>query len=659
MRVRKKYTKMVSILITLLLALCACEQNTVQKSANEGETNESLAGSDNTDSTQAPDSDVTDESSTAGEEVQETETAELQKPDRSELFSDRDFETAYSEKDSTMIKLNGDTASSSSDGAVVSGSTVTITKEGTYILSGTLNDGMILVETDKKDKVQIVLNGVSIHSETSAPLYVRQSDKVFLTLAADSENILSNGGVFEEIDENHIDAAIYSKEDLTINGSGTLRVTSPAGHGIVSKDSLRVTGGIFEISSASSGLSGKDDVCIADGSFTILSGKDGIHAENTEDETAGFVYLENGTFVIEAEGDGISASSGLWIEDGSYEITSGGGSENAAVPTSQSWGDFKGGGRRGEENKMGDPGAAPESKTPADQVSKKSGDLNTTGSSDAETAVTDEISGEDSTSIKGIKAAGSLGISGGTFHLDTADDAVHSNASVFVAGGTFEIAAGDDAFHADETMTISGGTIEISTSYEGIEGLHVVILGGEITLTAADDGINAAGGTDMSGMAGPRGNEKFGGGMQSGTSGGSILISGGTIYVKASGDGIDANGSLEITGGSVTVCGPSQGDTATLDYDTTAVISGGTFIGTGASGMAQTFSDSAQGVIAVSVGQQSEGTEVTLTDGEGKMLLSCTPELSFAVAILSSPDIVLGQTYTITVGSQSGEVTAK
>ena len=167
---------------------------------------------------------------------------------------------------------------------------------------------------------------------------------------------------------------------------------------------------------------------------------------------------------------------------------------------------------------------------------------------------------------------------------------------------------------------------------------------------------NVGDGTGAGGKAGSGGMGGNPGSMAS--SNGSIVISGGTIDITASGDGIDANGSLEITGGYVTVEGPTQGDTATLDYDTTATISGGTFIGTGASGMAQTFSDSNQGVIAVSVGEQSAGTEVIIQDENGDIIVSFEPELSFAVVIVSTPDMVSGETYAVTVGSESGEFEA-
>ena len=260
--------------------------------------------------------------------------------------------------------------------------------------------------------------------------------------------------------------------------------------------------------------------------------------------------------------------------------------------------------------------------------------------------------------MKGIKAAGGLLISGGSFTIDSADDSIHSNSSVTIKDGVFEIASGDDAVHADENLTVTAGTMNISESYEGLEALHLEMQGGDITLTASDDGLNAAGGTDSSGVQGGRDGMFGGGGSESSSSDGSILISGGTLNITAFGDGIDANGSLEITGGYTVVAGPTQGDTSTLDYDTTAQITGGTFIGTGASGMAQTFSDAQQGVISVSVGEQSAGTEVTLTDSNGNVILDVTPNLSFAVVILSSPDLVSGESYTLTVGTASEEVEA-
>ena len=258
---------------------------------------------------------------------------------------------------------------------------------------------------------------------------------------------------------------------------------------------------------------------------------------------------------------------------------------------------------------------------------------------------------EDTVSMKGLKATNSLLISGGNFTINSADDSVHSDISVIINGGTFIIASGDDAIHAEDTLTVTAGKIDISESYEGLEALHIDVQGGDIKLKASDDGLNAAGGTDQSGTNGGR-DGMFGGGMGGGKPGGmgghggmssnsngSIKVSGGNLYINSSGDGMDANGTLEISGGYTVVVGPTQGDTATLDYDKSATITGGTFIGTGAQGMAQTFSDSKQGVVAISVGNQSAGTKILLKDKSGSTIIEHTPELNFAVVILSSPDI--------------------
>lgn len=585
-----------------------------------------------------------------GAEQKNSGTNTSKQVDIADMFTERDYETTYDEAKSTIVQLDGDSATCDSDAVQISGSTVTITDEGTYILRGTWNDGMIIVNAGEKDKPQLVLDNVSITSKTSAPIYILEADKVFVTMAEGSTNTLANGGTFTAIDDNNIDAAIFSKQDLTMNGKGSLTVSSPAGHGIVSKDDLVFTSGKYIVDSASQGLDANDSVRIVSADFTISSGKDGIHAENTDDTSLGFVYVASGTFDIVAEGDGISASAYMQIDDGEYKIVSGGGSANATKQSSDSWGDFGGGrggmggdpgqmgGGRGQMGGMGGPGQIQSAPSP-DSSNEES---------------TDEDS---STSIKGIKATSDLTINGGTFSIDAADDGIHSNASVYINGGTCEIATGDDGVHADETLTIVDGTISITESYEGLEGLNIHISGGDIKLVASDDGLNAAGGTDASGTAGPRGNDQFGGGGSA--SNGSIKITGGTLYINASGDGIDANGTLAISGGTTTVCGPTSGDTAVLDYDSSATITGGTFIGTGAIQMAQSFSDSKQGVIAVNVGSQAAGTEITLTDADGNTVISYAPELQFSLVILSSPDIVKGENYALTVGSASGEFAAE
>ena len=396
------------------------------------------------------------------------------------------------------------------------------------------------------------------------------------------------------------------------------------------------------VNSASHGLDANDSVRIANATVTIDAGKDAIHCENSEDGEKGFVYISSGTIKAEAEGDGIAASAYLQIADGTIDLLVGGGSENGSKAHSDHFGGFMGGPGGGRPGQMN-------SDTPKATVAEETG-----------------------TSMKGLKAASSMLISGGNITINSADDGIHSDASLTINGGTFTIASGDDAIHAEDTLTVTAGNVHISESYEGLEALHIDVQGGDIRLTASDDGLNAAGGTDQSGTAGGRdgmfggapggmgGGRPGGGGFggMSGNSNGSIKVSGGNLYIQSSGDGLDANGTLEISGGYTVVVGPTQGDTATLDYDRSGTITGGTFIGTGGAGMAQSFSDSNQGVVALRVENQAPGTQIVLKDAKGAVLLTQEPALGFAIVILSSPELVKGETYTVTVGTQSGEFEA-
>lgn len=303
-----------------------------------------------------------------------------------------------------------------------------------------------------------------------------------------------------------------------------------------------------------------------------------------------------------------------------------------------------------------DPGAASAASSSTDvEITLLS---NSTSSGDSDDDSEDDSDG--STSMKGIKAESVMLITGGTYSINSADDAVHSNSSITVNGGEFEIATGDDGFHADESLTVTDGTINITESYEGLEALTLTISGGDITIVASDDGLNAAGGSDMSGADGGR-DGMFGGGGFGGdgsSSNGVMVISGGNIKITASGDGIDSNGTFTMSGGYVVIEGPTQGDTSTLDYDDTATITGGTFIGTGASSMAESFSSSEQGVIFMSVGNQQADTQVTVSDSDGNTILSFTPSLSFQIVLVSSEELVSGSAYTVSIGGTEMTVTA-
>ena len=463
----------------------------------------------------------------SGQLAQTSAGAESDAAGRSEMFTDRDLDGTYDEAEAVTIALNGTGAeTSASSGVTISGSTVTISEEGVYVVNGTLSDGQIIVDADDNAKVQIVLKGADITSGDSAAIYVKSADKVFVTSAEGTENTLANGGSFTADGDTNVDGAVFAKDDICFNGTGSLTIISPAGHGVVGKDDVKFAGGTYTITAAKHGVQANDSVRMAGSDVTVTSGadKDGVHVSDDADEEEGAV----------------------------------------------------------------------------------------------------------------------------------------SDSFFYMADGTLAVSSQDDGIHADAEVIIEGGTINITESYEGIEGLSVKISGGDITINAADDGINAAGGNNSSGDSTFGKDDWFGGrggGFSDGGTDGSIMISGGKLHITAGGDAIDSNGSVAMSGGYVVVQGPAMGDTSILDLNTTGTITGGTFIGTGGSGMGENFTSAEQGVIAASAGSQSAGTTVTLKDADGNVLAEVTPELDYTTVYVSTEDMKKGETYTLSAGSFSEEIT--
>ena len=497
----------------------------------------------------------------------------------SDYFSKRDLSGEWDEKDAVAIRWENGAALCESDEVTVSGENVTITTPGVYVLSGTAQDATVTVDASSEDKVQLVLNGVSLTSADSAAILIENADKAFITLAEGTENTLANGGAFDGSSD--VDAVIFSRDDLTLNGTGSLTVVSPAGHGIVGKDDLKIASGTYTITAANRGIDANDSLRIADGDFTIESGKDALRAKEDE-EGKGWVLLFGG----------------------SYDLTVGGGAANAPAHREE-WG----WGRRQRE-------------TPAVETTTES--------------------------RKGIKSSGNLIVLGGTYAINAADDALHANADLWIADGTLIISTGDDGIHADDSLLISGGEIDIRQSYEGIEATAITVSGGSVSLTASDDGLNAAGGNDESGFGW---NDMF---TSDGVS--SITISGGEVHVNASGDGIDSNGDLFVTGGSVVVSGPTNSGNGALDYNGSASITGGTVIAAGAVGMAQSFGSGSSQVSFLVNLSGGAGSEITVTDQSGRVILSGTVEKQFTCVVISSPELQVGESYTVSSGTSSATV---
>lgn len=551
-----------------------------------------------------------------------------------DMFTERDLAGTYEESGAVYVTLSDDGITGETAGVAINGQTMTITAEGTYIFSGTLSEGQIVVDADNA-KVQIVFDNVDITCASSAAVYVKSAEKVFVTLAEGSQNTLRNTDEYVAIDDNNIDAVIFAKSDLTLNGTGSLTIVSAEGHGIVSKDDLKITGGTYDITAAGHALSGKDSVRIADGTFILTAEKDGIHAENADDEEKGYIYIADGDFTITSDGDGMDASNIVQIEDGTFDITAGGGAANS-LKTHES--DMPGGGM-------------------SQNIERP----------DGESMPQDTTTDESGTSTKGIKAGGGMYLNGGTYQIDSADDSIHSNANITIADGTYTLATGDDGVHADDALTVNGGTITVTESYEGLEGLTVTINDGTIDITARDDGINTAGGTDQSGFG------TFGDhfkGMDSAddeteeTTDNEMWmeLNGGYIHILAGGDGVDSNGDLTINGGEIYIDGPSDNGNSAIDYGdrSSAYVNGGMLVAIGSSGMAEGMSDSSkQEVLMVKLGEQMEAGDVELTDNEGNVIVSYTALKSYDCVIISTAEVESGATYTLTTSGTMTEVTAE
>lgn len=525
------------------------------------------------------------EEQTESAEAQAVEDTVIPHSDN-DMFTDRDYEIGWS--DPVTVELQQDTAKADGTGAIVSGNTVTINAAGSYVFTGALQ-GQVVVDAAETDKVQLVLDGAEIACERSAAIYIKNADKVFLTTARDSENTLSSAGEFVQADDNNVDGTVFAKADLTLNGAGNLTVESETGHGVVTKDDLKITSGTYAVTAADQGLSGKNSVRVAGGEITIDSGKDGIHSQHDEDAEKGFIYVIGGSFKITCGNDALDASGALTVEDGTFEITTDGGAENAPVHM---------------EDRMGGPFPTGDTETDLDDLT--------------------------SDSHKGLKAAAIL-VSGGSFQIDASDDAVHSNGTLDISGGSFEIRTGDDGLHADVSLTVSEGEIRIESSYEGIESETITLSGGIIDVTAADDAVNGSGGSPA------------------------VTVSGGEITLNSGGDSLDSNGDLYVSGGTITISGPENSGNGMLDCDGTNAVTGGTLLGAGASGMNQNFGGTSTqcSILTDLSARQTAGTTVTVTDSSGAEIASYTPEKDFQCVLISTPELSVGETYTITAGTET------
>jgi len=402
--------------------------------------------------------------------------------DLTDMFSERDRDASYDESSSAKITLNGTSAEVAGSGAAADGSTVTITEEGTYIVSGTLTDGQIIVEANDSAKVQIVLDGAEITNNDSACILVRSADKVCITLADGTTNTLSDTGdaYTQESEDYTIDGVIFSREDLTLNGSGKLIVNANYKHAVVSKDDLVITGGTYEITAKNKGLAGKDSVRIQDGTISITSEDDAIHTSNAEETGKGFVYIEGGNLTLSAGDDGIHAETALVIAGGTIDIAqSYEGLEGASIDIKDGTVNVKAS-DDGMNASISDGDSDKTDGVENDGFMFRDQDAQIQNGSDSQNQESGEVRQADDSvqndmvmhgghggmgggGMMDAQPAAYLKISGGTVYVNAEGDGLDSNGMLYIEGGTTTVDgptnSGNGSLDYGTGAEITGGTI--------------------------------------------------------------------------------------------------------------------------------------------------------------------------------------------------------
>ena len=406
--------------------------------------------------------------------------------------------------DAIAIVLS-DSGSSCTDPSVqISGSTVTITAAGDYVLTGSLSDGRIIVDAPEDAKVKLILNGVSLIKNGHAAIYALSADKLMLSSAAGSENLLQTVGDFIQTDDNNVDAAVFAKCDLTLSGDGILNISCLTGHAAVSKDDLKLKSGTVNLEAASKGLFGKDSVSVEGGVLNADVGTDGICSDN-EEEGKGTITVEDGTINLLCQKDGLDASGDITVSGGTLVISAGSENEGKGI--------------------------------------KSDADITVSGGSLSVSSIDDAV-----------HAGGSVSIGGGELLLSSGDDGVHADSALSISGGSVTVSQSYEGLEA-QVITISGGTIRVNARDDGFNAAggndgsnSGGFFGGDRFDSDSDASLTIAGGIVYVNAEGD--------GLDSN---GYLYVRGGTVYV--SGPTNSGNGALDygidgvISGGTIVAVG--------------------------------------------------------------------------------------------------------
>jgi len=480
-----KFKKIYIILAALCLMVSACAGNTITAHTTSVEVEPAISVEINEENTAASQTISTD--------------AVLVEAD----YDADDLAIAVASEDTTTIEFDGEIITITGVGASLEGNVVTISIAGTYLISGTLNDGRVVVDTLDEGTVSLILENAVITSSDNSPLNVLNAEKTLITLAEGTINMLADGASYalENTESSEPNAVIFSNDDLTINGNGSLTINANYKHGIVSNDDLKIVSGIITVNAAADGIKGKDSVTVSNGVVTINAGNDGIQSYNSEVLEKGNVLIEGGEITIVSSLDGIQAENTVEISGGNINIVAG-----------------------------------------------------------------DGITQESDESIKGIKGSQVVLISGGMISIDAVGDAIHTNGTLVINNGTVQLSTGDDGIHADSSIEINGGDTTILACLEGIESPNITLNEGNLVINSIDDGTNAVSGGGMNGGQDDGSTltvnggylliNAYGDGLDSN---GDAVINGGVVIVNGPSENnngpLDVNGTFEVNGGFLIAAG--------------------------------------------------------------------------------------------------------
>lgn len=536
-------------------------------------------------------------SASTGATVSDITSANADTSDATGASTDEENSGSWDTSSATTITLDGDSvevSGSDADSVTVDGTTVTITGGGTFVVSGTLDDGELVVNASDAD-VHVVLKGASITNADGAAVDVQDAGSAVVVLADGSKNTLTDGTSYSDTSDDAPKAALYSHDDLTITGTGELTVTGNSNDGISSKNGLVIQGDTtIKVTAADDGIVGKDYLLVSGGTITVDAQGDGLKSSEDNDETKGFVQLGKAKITITVGDDGVQATTDVTVDGTTLDVTAGGGQANASTdqqgPRGQGGGQApsdggQGGGQAPSDGGQGGPGGQggqppSDGQAPGSEDSSSSSDSSNSSGSSNSGVLSDSSSSDSSSSSsssddtskpKGIDAGVSYTQDSGTVTFDVADEGIQS-AFINVNGGTLDIASGDDGINATNSdYTIEGYE---NADSESDDGAYLTITGGEVQIdNASSDGIDSNGSVKISGgeiaisgtYGSPDGSVDVNGDLSAvGANVSSSVADGDTITVTSS-DGSSWELSSAISDSSYTILGLTSGTTYTVE----------------------------------------------------------------------------------------------